>query len=183
MTVHILGELSIGRIFILLVAGALVLGGVGLVLYSARMTREAVSKRLDLIHVSRDAVAHMVPMASSLIRSGLKGSEERERRAIARIMLRFGVPERRAGAVLTSARLLMGVLFALLGYIVILHWLSKSGTQTVPLMVAAFCGIVGSFVPITIIRRAVKTRTKAVVEGLPDALEILVICVEAVLSF
>jgi tight adherence protein C len=52
-----------------------------------------------------------------------------------------------------------------------------------PLLLATGCGIGGWFVPALLVGRSIKARTKAVVAGLPDALELLVICVEAGLAF
>jgi len=183
MNFRALAGLPVSGILILVAAAALSLGGGGLVLYSARMTREAVSRRVDLIRRDRDVLTSVVPTAASLIRSGLKGAEERERRTTARIMSKLGVPERRAGVVLTLIRMLMMAVFALLGFMAISHWSSSFPTQVIPILLAAACGIVGWFVPIKIVRKAVSARTKSVVAGLPDALELLVICVEAGLSF
>ena len=52
-----------------------------------------------------------------------------------------------------------------------------------PMLISMAGGIAGWFIPGMIIGKMIKARTKAVVAGLPDALELLVICVEAGLAF
>ena len=57
-----------------------------------------------------------------------------------------------------------------------------AGSRAMPLLIAAIIGVVGWFFPVLILRRLVKRRAKAAADGLPDALELLVVCVEAGLS-
>jgi tight adherence protein C len=52
-----------------------------------------------------------------------------------------------------------------------------------PMLISTAGGIGGWFFPGMVIGKLIKARTKAVVAGLPDALELLVICVEAGLAF
>lgn len=172
-----------GGMLILLAALVLSLGGIALLLSSARMTREAVSKRIGLIRPIAEVLNRTVPLAAALIRSGLQGAEERERREIARLMLKFHVPAHRATLVTACVQAVAVIALASLGFIAASHWLSASGPPALPFLLATACGIAGWFVPIMVVRKLVKSRTKAIVAGLPDALELLVICVEAGLSF
>jgi tight adherence protein C len=177
------GSARIDGMLILLAAFVLGAGGIGLLLYSARMTREAVSKRIGLIRPVAAALNRTVPLAAALIRSGLQGSREREQREMARLLHRFGVPARHEARAVTAVRLVAVVTLALAGFTAASHWSSASRSPATPMLLAAAGGLGGWFVPVFVVRRLVKTRTKAIVAGLPDALELLVICVEAGLSF
>jgi len=177
------GGWAFGGMLILVGAMALSIGGIGLVLYSARMTREAVSRRVDLIRGNVGVMARTVPVAAALLRSGPSGAKGRERREVARLLAKFGVPPQRAAGALTCARVLMMFVAALLGFIAGSHWTGASESRTIPLLVTTACGIAGWFLPAMILGKLVKAHTKAIVTGLPDALELLVICVQAGLSF
>jgi tight adherence protein C len=182
MNFPVLNSTRISGMLILLAALALGLGGIALLLYSARMTREAVSKRLGLIRPIAEVLNRSAPRAAALIRSGLQGAQEREQREIERQLHRFGIPADRESLVVAAVRMASVIAVGLLGFAIASHKLSSFG-PAIPLLVAAAGGLCGWFVPIMMIRRSVKTRTKAIVAGLPDALELLVICVEAGLSF
>jgi len=169
----------------IILGGALLLSivGMALVLYSARMTREAISRRVKMLRPTTEALIQTVNIASTLVRSGPRGEKEREQREIARLMYKFGVPARSAELAMNVVRTASVVALGLLGFIAGTHWLNASGNWTMPMLVAAGGGIAGWFVPAMTIGRLVKNHTKSIVAGLPDALELLVICVEAGLSF
>jgi tight adherence protein C len=173
----------IGGVLILVAALVLSLAGMGLLLYSARMTREAVSKRVDLIRPNEGPQPQHVALGAMLIRSGARGLEEREKRETTKVLARFGVPAARADATLTGIRLALVGLLAIVAFILASRWSLTSRAPAMPMLLAAAFGIVGWFLPGMLIGRMIKARAKAIVAGLPDALELLVICVEAGLSF
>ncbi len=172
-----------GGTLILLGALMLSLGGMALVVYGARMTREAVAKRVDLVRPDTDALNSRGTMAPILIRSGQHGAEESERRQVAKLLSRLGLPAERPAAVLIGIRLFTIAILALLVFVGASHWSLTSGSRTLPMLLATVFGILGWFVPAMVIGRLVKGHIKAIVAGLPDSLELLVICVEAGLSF
>ncbi len=174
---------AIGGVLILVAALLLSLGGMGLVLYSARMTREAVSRRVGLIRRSSGALTRWVPLAAALIRSTLRGAKEREQRELVRLLSRFGVPLQWAAATMTGIQVAAIVILALLGFIGASHLSLAARSRAIPFLVATMTGAIGWFLPMMIVRRRMKKRTKAIVTGLPDALGLLVICVQAGLSF
>jgi tight adherence protein C len=172
---------ALGGIVVLVAALVFSLGGVGLLLYSARMTREAVSKRVGLIRREIPAPARAIPISAALIRSGLRGAKEREQREIIRVMAKFGVAPERAATTLTGVQIVAAATLFVVAFLVALRWLF-SGLQ-LPLLIAIMFGIAGWFIPTLWVDRQINKRTKAIVAGLPDALELLVICVQAGLSF
>ena len=172
-----------GGTLVLLGALGLSLGGMALVFYGARMTREAVAKRVDLVRPDTDALNSRGAMAPTLIRSGEHGDEESERRQVVKLLYRLGLPTGHPAAVLIGVRLFTIAILALLVFVGASRWSLTSGSGTIPMLLATVFGILGWFVPAMIIGRLVKVHTKAIVAGLPDSLELLVICVEAGLSF
>jgi tight adherence protein C len=183
MVVSDLANLQFGGALVLLVALALTLGGMATVLHGARMTREAVSRRVDLVRTSAVAPNHEVSLSDTLVRSGAQRQRERETRMVAQLIGRVGLPGRWAAAVLIGVRPTAIAGLAAVGYAVAWHWSVLSSTPRLPFLVAAVLGLSGWFVPNMAIDRIIKRHTTAVVNGLPDALELLVICVEAGLSF
>jgi tight adherence protein C len=178
-----LDHAAIGEVLILLVALTLSLGGVSLVLYSARMTREAVSKRVDLVRGKSGSTARSMASRQPLIRTRPRGSGERELREVERLIAKFGIAGIHAGNVLIGVRLITVTVLATAAFLLASRSSMFAGVRTMPALLATACGIAGWFVPALFIGRMIKKRTKAVVAGLPDALELLVICVEAGLAF
>lgn len=183
MNLGTLTSVQFGGLLVLVGSLVLSLAGIGLLLYSARLTREAVAKRVSLIRPSNDMMIHTTHAAPALIRSNLRGSVEREHHELVRVMHKFGVSEARATTAMTFVQIVAAVGLSLIGFLAASHFLGPSGPRTVPMLVAACVGIPGWMAPKMIIRKGVAARAKAIVAGLPDALELLVICVEAGLSF
>ena len=174
---------------LLLLGGTmLVLGGVVLIGYAARMQREAVARRVNMILPRQALLARSPgPVATPSLGRALEpqirgGLPVRNRREIIRRLAWLHVPARRAITVFTGLRLAAVVAIALLGYMLASAIPALAGHGLLILLVAAGVGIGGWFVPVMIVNRLVKARMKAVANGLPDALELLVVCVEAGLS-
>jgi tight adherence protein C len=183
MNLSALDHVGLGGILILLAALALSISGLSMVLYSAQLTREAVSKRVDLVRGKTSTLARTVAAREPLIRTHPRGFAEREVRAVERLIAKYGIAPRHAGNVLTSVRLVTAALLALAAYLLVARSSTFAGSPTMPMLIAMAGGIVGWFIPGKIIDKMIKARTKSVVAGLPDALELLVICVEAGLAF
>ena len=183
MNLSALDHVGLGGILILLAALALSISGLSMVLYSAQLTREAVSKRVDLVRGKTSTLARTVAAREPLIRTHPRGFAEREVRAVERLIAKYGIAPRHAGNVLTSVRLVTAALLALAAYFLVARSSTFAGSPTMPMLIAMAGGIVGWFIPGKIIDKMIKARTKSVVAGLPDALELLVICVEAGLAF
>jgi tight adherence protein C len=183
MNLSALDHVGLSGILILLAALALSISGLSMVLYSAQLTREAVSKRVDLVRGKTSALARTVAAREPLIRTHPRGFAEREVRAVERLIAKYGIAPRHAGNVLTSVRLATAAVLALAAYLLVARSSTFAGSPTMPMLIAMAGGIVGWFIPGKIIDKMIKVRTKSVVAGLPDALELLVICVEAGLAF
>jgi len=176
-------HLALGGMMILVAALALSLGGISLVFYSARMTREAVSRRVDMVRGKTGAVARSVAMRGALIRAHPRGAAHRELREVERLTAKFGIATAQANNVFVIVRLVTVAVIGVVAFLLASHSAMFANARTMPLLLATGCGIGGWFVPALLVGRSIKARTKAVVAGLPDALELLVICVEAGLAF
>jgi tight adherence protein C len=183
MHLSALDHVGLGGILILFAALALSISGLSIVLYSAQLTREAVTKRVDLVRGKAGSVARTVAARAPLIRTHQRGFAEREVRAVERLIAKYGIAQAHAGNVLIGVRLVTVAALALAAFLLASRSSTFAGTGTMPMLIAMSGGISGWFIPGMIIGRMIKARTKAVVAGLPDALELLVICVEAGLAF
>lgn len=172
----------------LMLLGALLLiaGGAGLIIYSARVAREAVTRRVDFIRGPRDVNEDAQSASGSrrdvlLVRLKSQGLVHQEQREMIRLMGKLGIPQVRALASFEIARAILGGLLGSLALALVLHFdLTSTWAQLVAGTVCA--GIAGWLAPKFIVDFRVKARMRVIARGLPDALELLVVCVEAGLS-
>jgi tight adherence protein C len=170
---------------VLLAALALIVAGFALIASGRRTRDEALARRVGLIEprfAGAAPSARKAPADEALFRVPSQGMAAPAQRQIARLLAHVGIRPNRAPAVFVALRLFV---VAVLGAGVFL-WANQiqrfATAPIVPLMIAAMAAIIGWFIPAFFISRGIKQRTKAVRSGLPDALELLVVCVEAGLS-
>jgi len=186
MTETLLSAMPYG-VGISLLAGALLLGigGIALIDYARRMRREEISRRVDLV-VPRFAASGLLNTDLSLNRIEFRetpgGIPIRTRREIIRRLAVLRVPANRALLVFSLLRVLAVVVVAVLGFMLGSSIRALEGQPIVILLLAVGFGISGWFIPVMVANHLVKARIRAVAQGLPDALELLVVCVEAGLA-
>jgi len=166
---------------------ALVVGGAALIASSIPMRAELLARRVNLAlpgialataaagRKDRPSVMQQVPKFAA-------GLSEAELRQIIRLFSILRVPADRAVTYFIIARL---ILAGSLGALALMATgrLGAFAASWAPAIVAAIvAAIAGWIIPILFIAYVVRQRTKAVGLGLPDALELLVVCVEAGLS-
>lgn len=165
---------------------ALAVAGLVLIWYSARMVRSEITKRVNL---ARDlparprARAAPTPAEMAFVRHEDSELSQQQQRSVVRIAAKFGVPASRATQALLISRLAAIALVALLTYFVIGGASAFAASGSLRLLVSLGFGLAGWFIPAMLISSEVQHRAKAIVAGLPDALELMVICAEAGLSF
>lgn len=171
-------------VLLLLGAIALTLGGTALIGYSSSVSQADLVRRLRLVQpFSRIAQAGEKAAAStSLVRIDSSGLAEGYRREIVRVLGRFGVAEKQTDSAFLVLRLLLVLLLGVSFLLVLRNFGVFASSWPLTLLVAAGGGIAGWFVPTIALGMRVKGRKRTVVSGLPDALELLVMCVEAGLS-
>lgn len=97
-------------------------------------------------------------------------------------MLRAGYPGKSAVRLFHLAKLVLAIGFLAIGMIYTLYSASVSATpvstQSMVLTALLPAGI-GYYIPIYWVTRRVETRKQEIIEGFPDALDLLLVCVEA----
>lgn len=170
-------------IFILLDALLLVVGGAGMVVYSIHARRKLIGRRVDAIKPAGATVAKSSRKGRDvpLIRLKSQGFAQQEEREIIRLMTWFGVPHERAPAAFAAARVGLGVVAALAS-VIAYQVQYEAGLNTQGLAIGVAAALAGWLAPAFIMSARGKRRVRTIARGLPDALELLVVCVEAGLS-
>lgn len=184
MTTSVLPNLM-ATLPVLLAAFALMFGGMALVAAARRTRDEELARRVALVEPSLAAVRQARQASTAgeaLFRQPARGMSGASQREIVRLLERLPLTPAQA----LTAFMAIRFVFVLVAGFAMFLWLHRfavfNDTQSIPLMLAAMIGIIAWFVPGLIISHRLKQRTKAVRAGLPDALELLVVCVEAGLS-
>jgi tight adherence protein C len=165
----------------------LAVGGVILIVSGARLRRQALTRRIDRLRppdtrtaktMRRKAIAR----DSSLARPTEQGLTRPQQREASRRLARWGIPAHSSQTIFVASRLLCAVGLPVITVLLCGRLKMFAGSHAMPLLIAAALGLAGWFLPALILQRFVKRRAKAAADGLPDALELLVVCVEAGLS-
>lgn len=186
MSSTIIQNIATGPTLLMFAAAMMLMfGGLALILSGSRTRHQVLARRVAMVPPARSRVTaseEARPHDDELLRVSVRGMSEAARREIARWMGKLGVPANRALSYFALARLIP----AFVSGIVIFFWSQNfavlQSNRLLPFVVAAAAAIVGWLSPMLLVNYKVKQRTKAVKSGLPDALELLVICVEAGLS-
>ena len=167
---------------ILLAALMMVLAGFSLLASVDRTRENVLGRRIALVRPAARAAAEETTLEGYLVRLPIRGLSEPAQREVVRRLSRLGISSQRTLFYFTLARAVIAVALALLILIWSRHIAAFQANALLPLAAAAMAAIVGWFVPLLLVGYSVSQRTKAVRSGLPDALELLVVCVEAGLS-
>jgi tight adherence protein C len=174
----------LGGLILLGLGLALGVAGIMLIWYSARMTRKAVARRVTFVRNTVGRVrVRALPAEMAFVHREAHGLSVQQQRGAIRLFSRFGVPASHAQEALLVLRLAAVGVLALLTYFMIGKSSLFASSRSLQLLASIGFGLAGWFGPLTLIGWQIKRRAKAVVAGLPDALELLVICVEAGLAF
>lgn len=165
------------HLVLILAAIAFLATGVLLIAQAIAARGEAIRRRVDA--VAPPAAAAAPPAEVTRHRRAHGGAENQE---IARLLGRFGVPAGAAVTVMTAMRIGLGIAIAalLLGFA--RHHPALSARPALLLCFPIIGISVGWFVPGIAIGRRVTRRAASVEGGLPEAVELLVVCVEAGLA-
>ncbi len=166
---------------------ALLVLGVVLVTSGARLREQMLARRVDRLNppLTRKAKSirrKRLARNSGLVRpegQALPGQQQRE---VARRLARLGVPVRYSHRIFVALRVACALGLGIAAMIACARVAMFAGSRTLPSLFGAAMCLSGWFLPPLILRRLVKRRAKAAADGLPDALELLVVCVEAGLS-
>ncbi len=184
-----MGPLVSGQTGIILLGAALSLIWAGLIMliYSMHMRRQTIDRRISLIEpkagikaaepsadavIGRTVVPHGLP-------AGMTGREQHE---LMRILSRWKIPAEYAVPAYVAARAVAVVLLATLTYFLFGYLPAIGGNASLHYLLAAAFGVAGWLLPHYVIQKLASHRAAAAARGLPEALELLVICVEVGLA-
>jgi tight adherence protein C len=166
----------------------MIVGGATLIASSVPNRSEALALRVRLVSPGRAAKAPIrlrwLPHLTGLekLRS-LGGSlSEAERRQVVRTFSRVRVGADLAVPYFILVRLVAAAALGTIGFFGADRLVPFGPPGSAPLLAAAAAAIAGWIAPVLWISSQLKRRVKAVASGLPNALELLVVCVEAGLS-
>ncbi|HUZ92046.1 MAG TPA: type II secretion system F family protein [Methylocella sp.] len=166
---------------------ALIVGGVALIASSIPMRSEVLARRINLAlprtAIATAGAARGAPPSAVLQLPALgAGLSEAEQRQVIRLFSNLGVPADRAVPYFIISRLILAGGLGVVTLVAAWHLAVFAASWWVPVAAAVVAAIAGWILPILFIAYVVRQRTKAVASGLPNALELLVVCVEAGLS-
>jgi tight adherence protein C len=164
-------------------AFTLVVSGVTFIVTSIRQGREAVTQRVDLVRPRTSVEPETAERALEKVAlSQGKGVPEREQREVIRRLSGLGVPVVHAPSLFTGGKVLAAVTFGLLMLILARQVAAIANLPLAALFVAAVGALAGWLIPGILIRMSARRRAKEVAAAMPEALDLLVICVDAGLS-
>jgi tight adherence protein C len=174
------------HLFVVVAAVALTLGGVTLIRLESRYRGEALARRVKSVQETNGASADQqddkIAGGASFTHAKAGPLTERDRREIVRRARKFGVQEKYASACFIGVRLSVTLGVGFLSLLLLPYFSIFAGSRPITVITAAGLGAAGWFLPRIFVRMWAKNYETAVVSGLPDALELLVICVEAGIS-
>lgn len=161
---------------------ALMAGGAAIVVSDARTRRAAMTGRMQLIELIGGAARPAPPpQHGALMRAPAGKLSQAEMRAIQSACRRLNIPTNYAIPAYLALRVTAAVILAIAGFVLAAVVLKQPPTAVRLLVAAMFAGG-GWILPAVLLREATKRHTAAAAAGLPEALELLVVCVEAGLS-
>jgi tight adherence protein C len=166
-----------------LAAVTLVISGGTLIATSVRLGREAVARRVDLVRLRAAPAPKRAHRALEKSAASLSSDvPEREQREIIRRLSIFGIPAAYAPSAYVAGRALAAAVLALLMLMVARNVAAIGNIIPALLLAAAVGAVAGWLLPGILIGMSVRQRAKEVAAAMPEALDLLVICVDAGLS-
>jgi len=172
---------------LLTLVGAMMLlaGGLALIASGTRTQHDLLGRRVDMVQPHAALTSGRTgarPSDDDPFRLPGQGIPLASQREVIRLFSKLGVPAHRALTYFLASRLTIAAILGALAWIEARNIATLAASPLLPIVIMAMAAIIGWFLPMMLIAYGVKQRTKAVRSGLPDALELLVVCVEAGLS-
>ena len=158
---------------------AFLIGGATLVASAIRMNYEAIARRIDLVRVPE---AELMSAKKDAPRSPPQGLLTSEQREVVRRFSILGIPANYARAGFIGIRVFAA---AGLGLLMIVAMRSVPALARLPFIMpfsAAIAAFLGWLLPSVLISASARRRGNEVADAMPEALDLLVVCVDAGLS-
>jgi len=159
--------------------------GMVIVVAGIRMDKETLSRRTDLaIPVLSGAAAKRSKrsFASALFRETEAGTRSLEQRSVIQGVARFGISSKLASILFSAGRFLAAVGLGLIVVFIVARIPAFAGLPVISSVAAVATTVAAWFVPRALIRLHLRKRARAVAAALPEAIDLMVICVDAGLS-
>lgn len=172
-------EASLRQTVIVVVAGTIFVFGLGISILVAAFT-DPVRRRLGLINEEKSKegrLAIRIATAVGPVAAYVLPKEELERNKVQRDLIRAGVRAPQALQVFYAIKTLLAVILPILVFFGA-RFFPEMQTQSV-MMYAMMGAGVGLLAPNYILHRKVESRMRQLRHGFPDALDLLVVCVES----
>lgn len=162
----------------------LIIGGITLIVSGARARREALAKRIERVQ-GRSPKAGKAEKAKRGMDDrrtlqSAQGITEAEHRQIIRTLGRLGASGGQALALFKAVKLALVVCAGAAAFVAVHFVMGKP--PGIAVLSAAMAAAFGWLLPMMLVRHGIGRHRKSVGRGLPDALELLAVCVEAGLS-
>ena len=166
---------------LILIVGLMVVG-LAMVLSGSETHAKSISKRIEKLQGVQTAKAGKSgPRLEERVAAQPRHDiSEAEHRQIVRAYARFGAPAESAHGYYQATRVALMLLLAGIAFIFAQPLLAKNFAAGLLAMV--FPAAIGWVLPSILLSRSIAKRSKTVSAGLPDALELLAVCIEAGLS-
>ncbi len=167
---------------LLLSAFALLLAGGAIIAHSLRIRREALAERVAMVRPPPVPRVNATARERPIFRPPAGSAHAAELGEVGRLLVRLRIAPERSPAIMTAARVAAAIAFGALALFAAQKVASLAATPLAAIGMA-FCFAVGGwFVVPWLLRRRGRKRVGRIEVGLPEALELLVVCVEAGLS-
>jgi len=172
-------EVALRRILVGLSAATIFILGLGLTVLIMNLTNP-LRRRMGLADDTpplSDQLMIRVTTALGPITSYILPQKEMERDNMKRQLVRAGIRAPQALQIFYATKALLAVALPMM-VVIGSRWFPEIETRSA-FMYAMVASGVGLLAPNYVLRKLVKRRTKALTDGFPDALDLLVVCVEA----
>jgi tight adherence protein C len=172
-------EAGLRQTVVVVVAATIFVFGLGVSVLVAAFTNP-VRRRLGLINEKeskKGQLAIRIATAVGPVAAYVLPKEELERNKVQRDMIRAGIRSPQALQVFYAVKTLLALIFPILVFFSA-RFFPEVQTQSV-VMYAMMGAGAGMLVPNYVLHRKVESRTKQLRHGFPDALDLLVVCVES----
>ena len=172
-------EAGLRNTVVVIVAATIFVFGLGVSALVAAFTNP-VRRRLGLINDSdakNGRLSLTIATAVGPVAAFVLPKEELERNKVQRDLVRAGLRSPQALQVFYGVKTLLAVAFPVFVFVGA-RFFPELGTQTIVIYAMIGAGV-GMLAPNYVLRRKVQARMKALRHGFPDALDLLIVCVEA----
>jgi tight adherence protein C len=162
---------------------AMFVAGILLIVWAYWIYGDALTRHVDLVvPYQSQRMARRGGLRPELIRAPRDSVANEDQREIVHRLARLGIPASLALRLFLAMRGVAAAAMTALAFLVSPHILVIGGSSLLQSLLGIGLGVAGWFIPVVVIRRLSRRRIAAVARGLPEALELLVVCFEAGLA-